>query len=72
MVKVIATANFHDGDDFRRYGDEFEVSEARAEQLIGYRIVNVIGKAVEKKAKVDVDSPKATKAAPKKKTKKKE
>ena len=70
MVRVMATANFYDtnadGESvFRRYGDEWEVTAERAERLVGYRIVSVIG-ALD--AKVPAKAPKP-KAKPKAKAK---
>ena len=71
MVRVMATANFWDmdadgGDVFRRYGDEWDVDDERAERLVGYRIVTVIGKAKAPKPKAK------PKAKPKPKPKGKE
>ena len=68
MARVMATANFWDmdadgGDVFRHYGDEWDVDEERAERLVGYRIVSVIGKAKAPKPKP------APKARPKAKAK---
>ena len=77
MVRVMATANFYDtGADgetvFRHYGDEWEVTAERAERLVGYRIVSVIG-ATDVKAPAKASKAKAKpKAKPKAKTKGKE
>lgn len=68
MARVMATANFWDmdadgGDVFRHYGDEWDVDDERAERLVGYRIVSVIGKTKAPKPKP------APKARPKAKAK---
>ena len=74
MVRVMATANFWDtdadgGDVFRRYGDEWDVDGERAERLVGYRIVSVIGKAKAPKPKAKPTPKAKAKAKPKAKGK---